>query len=64
VRLHGPNGPYEGSYSEYSLSDWAATFANWSARGHTVYCYFDNTKSGYAAAQNALTLQTMLHNTQ
>ncbi|SFI45707.1 DUF72 domain-containing protein [Nitrosomonas sp. Nm34] len=64
VRLHGPNGPYEGSYSKCSLSDWANTFANWSARGHTVYCYFDNTKSGYAAAQNALTLQTMLHSTQ
>lgn len=59
VRLHGPNGPYQGSYSKDTLSDWATSFSNWSAQGHTVYCYFDNDQNGYAA-QNALTLQSLL----
>lgn len=61
VRLHGPNGPYRGSYCKNILSDWANAFANWSAQGHTIYCYFDNDQNGYAA-QNARTLQAMLQN--
>lgn len=61
VRLHGPNGAYQGSYSHHRLSDLANAFSLWSAQGHTVYCYFNNDQNGYAA-QNALTLQSMLQN--
>lgn len=59
VRLHGPDGPYQGSYSKNVLSAWANAFAHWSVQGYTVYCYFDNDQNGYAA-RNALTLQSLL----
>ena len=59
VRLHGPEGPYQGSYDARSLSGWASALATWAAQGCDVYCYFDNDERGYAA-QNAMHLQTML----
>lgn len=59
VRLHGPDGPYQGSYDSRTLSGWAGAFSTWSAQGRDVYCYFDNDQAGYAA-QNALRLQSML----
>jgi uncharacterized protein YecE (DUF72 family) len=59
VRLHGPAGPYRGSYDNICLSGWAGDFARWAAGGCAVYCYFDNDERGYAAL-NALRLQAML----
>jgi len=62
VRLHGPDGPYRGSYDARSLAGWAADLRRWAALGCTVYCYFDNDERGYAA-RNALRLQSLLRET-
>lgn len=59
VRLHGPGAAYQGSYNERALARRAAGFREWSRAGKTIYCYFDNDQSGYAAA-NAARLQTLL----
>ena len=59
VRLHGPDGPYRGSYDHVALSAWAARCAAWLREGLDVYCYFDNDEAGYAAS-NALALRRML----
>ncbi len=53
VRLHGPDGAYQGSYSEEELAGWAETMERWSAEGRDVYCFFDNDEAGYAAANAA-----------
>jgi uncharacterized protein YecE (DUF72 family) len=60
VRLHGPDGAYQGSYDSGTLSGWAGTFSAWSAQGRDVHCYFDNDEAAYAV-RNALELQAMLH---
>ena len=49
VRLHGPDGPYRGTYDGRTLSGWARRFKSWSEDGIDVYCYFDNDEKGYAA---------------
>ncbi len=49
VRLHGPEGPYQGSYDPKTLNGWANTFAKWARQGRDIYCYFDNDEAGYAA---------------
>lgn len=49
VRLHGPGGPYRGTYDEGTLSWWATRFLRWQREGLDVYCYFDNDEAGYAA---------------
>lgn len=59
VRLHGPGGPYQGSYDSAVLAEWTKIFVNWLAQGRSVYCYFDNDEKGYAAV-NARTLQNMV----
>jgi len=59
IRLHGPAGAYQGSYSDLALQTWARHLADWAATGRDVYCFFDNDEAGYAA-RNALTLQTLL----
>ncbi len=59
VRLHGPEGAYQGSYSKQELSGWAGAFSTWSRQGKDIFCYFDNDQAGYAV-QNALELQDML----
>lgn len=63
VRLHGPNGPYRGSYDKAALSAWAGTFSDWAEKGRAVYCYFDNDEKGFAV-KNALALQQMLWETR
>jgi uncharacterized protein YecE (DUF72 family) len=60
VRLHGPAGPYQGSYDSPTLSGWAGAFSAWSAQGRSIFCYFDNDQAGYATT-NAAQLQSMLH---
>ena len=59
VRLHGPAGAYQGSYSDRSLSAYAGKFRQWARDGRTVYCFFDNDQNAYAAI-NACRLQTLL----
>ncbi len=59
VRLHGPDGPYQGSYSKESLSQWGLHFDRWTGESRDVYCYFDNDQNGYAA-RNASELQELM----
>ncbi len=59
VRLHGPGGAYQGSYSGQALAAWARRFRDWRGEGRRVYCYFDNDEKGYAA-RDALRLKAML----
>ena len=60
VRLHGPGGPYQGSYSQPSLKKWAAQIGAWNQELAAAYLYFDNDQSGFAA-HNALELKRLLH---
>jgi uncharacterized protein YecE (DUF72 family) len=50
VRLHGPGGPYQGSYGEEALAAWAERMLAWRAAGIAAYCYFDNDDRGHAPA--------------
>lgn len=59
VRLHGPGGKYQGSYSDEALRQWADRIHHWQAEGKDSYVYFDNDEAGYAA-ENALTLKKMV----
>jgi uncharacterized protein YecE (DUF72 family) len=59
VRLHGPDGAYQGQYDGKTLSGWAGAFSTWQRQGKEIFCYFDNDQAGYAA-QDALRLQEML----
>jgi uncharacterized protein YecE (DUF72 family) len=56
VRLHGPGGKYQGTYSDATLNDWAARIAEWRTALDAVYVYFDNDEAGYAA-KDALRLK-------
>lgn len=49
IRLHGPKGKYQGSYSLSELKEWKDKILNWSGEGLDVYVYFDNDEKGYAA---------------
>lgn len=53
VRLHGPGGPYQGSYDARALRGWARRIRGWQDEGRDVYCYFDNDQHGYAALNAA-----------
>ncbi len=57
IRLHGPGGPYQGSYDDRTLRAWAKRFCDWDLRAS--YVFFDNDQAGYAA-MNALRLREML----
>jgi uncharacterized protein YecE (DUF72 family) len=59
IRLHGPDGPYQGRYDTQTLAGWAGAISTWSRQDREVFCYFDNDEAGFAA-QNALELQDML----
>ncbi len=59
IRLHGPGGKYQGSYTDEALNSWARRIEDWSAKLRSVYVYFDNDDSGFAV-QNALRLKEML----
>lgn len=58
VRLHGPGGKYQGSYSPAELETWARRIEEWRTRLRAVYVYFDNDQDGYAV-QNARTLREL-----
>jgi uncharacterized protein YecE (DUF72 family) len=59
VRLHGPDGPYKGTYDGRTLAGWARRFRRWLNDGRDVYCYFDNDEAGHAPL-DALRLKEML----
>lgn len=59
IRLHGPEGPYRGSYGDQALQTWAERIRAWSDQGLDVYCYFDNDDRGFAP-HNALRLKQLL----
>ena len=59
VRLHGPAGPYQGSYGDAALRTWTKRIRAWAAKGLDVYCYFDNDDRGFAP-KNALRLKELL----
>jgi uncharacterized protein YecE (DUF72 family) len=59
IRLHGPEGAYQGSYSAKMLEQWADRIVDWQHDLRAVYIYFDNDQSAYAV-QNALSLKHML----
>lgn len=58
VRLHGPEGAYQGSYSRAALGFWADQIRGW-RRLKAVYIYFDNDQAGFAA-RNALELKELV----
>jgi uncharacterized protein YecE (DUF72 family) len=60
IRLHGPGGKYQGSYSAKQLEQWANRIRKWSERLKAIYVYFDNDQAGYAA-NNAVKLRKMVH---
>jgi len=59
VRLHGPGGKYQGSYSDTALGEWAERIRKWRRELKTIYVYFDNDDAAYAA-QNALRLKELI----
>ena len=59
VRLHGPGGKYQGSYSDSALSKWADQIRDWQRALKSIHIYFDNDQAGYAAS-NALKLKELL----
>jgi uncharacterized protein YecE (DUF72 family) len=58
VRLHGPDGPYQGSYTRSALSAWARRIRQWKSL-EAVFVYFDNDEAGYAV-RNAATLRGLV----
>jgi uncharacterized protein YecE (DUF72 family) len=60
VRLHGPGGKYQGSYDDGALRGWADRIGDWRRQLKSVYVYFDNDDSGYAAV-DAVRLRAMLN---
>jgi uncharacterized protein YecE (DUF72 family) len=59
IRLHGPEGPYQGSYGDAALAGWAERLRGWAQQGRDVYCYFDNDDRAFAP-KNALRLKELL----
>ncbi len=59
LRLHGPDGPYQGSYSSETLQQRAQAIFEWQQQGRDVYCYFDNDTAANAV-QNALELKRIV----
>jgi uncharacterized protein YecE (DUF72 family) len=59
IRLHGPEGPYQGSYGDAALRTWAKRIRAWAQAGRDVYCYFDNDDRAFAP-KNALRLKELL----
>jgi uncharacterized protein YecE (DUF72 family) len=59
VRLHGPGGKYQGTYSDDVLDWWAKRIRGWRKRLDSVYVYFDNDQAGFAV-RDALRMRTRL----
>jgi len=59
IRLHGPDRPYAGSYSEKELKEWAVFIKKCYNDGKDVFCYFNNDEWGYAP-KDALRLMRLI----
>jgi len=59
VRLHGPDGAYQGRYSRAALRGWADRIRDWRKDLRAVYVYFDNDQAAYAV-ENARELKQMV----
>lgn len=59
LRMHGPGGLYQGSYSDGQLSTWADRIAAWSGQVEAIYVYFNNDTQGFAV-DNARTLRRLV----
>jgi uncharacterized protein YecE (DUF72 family) len=59
IRLHGPGGKYQGSYSDTALAEWAEKIGVWMKKLKAIYVYFDNDDSGYAP-RDALRLKYLI----
>ena len=59
VRLHGPEGKYQGDYSGRALRKWARRINAWRGGLKAVYVYFDNDQAAYAA-KNAAELRELV----
>ncbi len=59
VRLHGPGGKYQGSYSGEDLGGWSDRIGKWRQQLKAIYIYFDNDEAGYAAT-DALRLNSLV----
>jgi uncharacterized protein YecE (DUF72 family) len=57
VRLHGPGGKYQGSYTDKQLAAWGKQCLAWQKEKKDVYVYFDNDQYGYAAFNAVRLLQ-------
>lgn len=57
IRLHGPAGKYEGTYSASMLRNWATRLRAWNL--NTAYVFFDNDQAAYAP-QNARELKELV----
>jgi uncharacterized protein YecE (DUF72 family) len=62
VRLHGPGGKYQGSYSTERLTAWSEQIRQWRKNLKAIYVYFDNDQSGFAA-HNAVELRKLIGET-
>ncbi len=60
IRLHGPQGAYQGNYDGRTLAAWARRIRKWLEDGLDVYCYFDNDEAGYAV-ENARDMQERIN---
>jgi uncharacterized protein YecE (DUF72 family) len=59
VRLHGPGGKYQGSYTDKALREWAGRISGWQEQLNAIYVYFDNDEAGFAA-RDALRLRNLV----
>ena len=48
IRMHGPLGRYNGSYSSDQLGPLCDSIRNFAKEGKEVFCYFNNDMEGYA----------------
>jgi uncharacterized protein YecE (DUF72 family) len=53
IRLHGPGGPYQGSYSPEQIGAWARRIREWERDLRGIFVYFDNDQAGYAVRNAA-----------
>jgi uncharacterized protein YecE (DUF72 family) len=58
VRLHGPGGAYQASYTDAVLRRWTSQIREWQRDLRAIYIYFDNDQAAHAV-ENALALKRM-----
>jgi uncharacterized protein YecE (DUF72 family) len=59
VRLHGPGGKYQGSYSDTALNGWAKWIRSQRRHLSSIYFYFDNDQDAFAVG-DALRLKRLV----